>query len=727
MPKFTQDEQEKASALLDSLKAREDNYQNALYYVARDFDGFAPDIDRQAAENEITKRIRDDIHNEPDKRQTLFKAYGEGNMASRAKIEMAYAVYRGMPFDRLLSNTPEAVQERQNLAADFHNTFDRDFSLPEKEQAAKAEKAGRELGKMVQFYNKYTKDLYEMGNLGEDQNIVDNYEKLQFMEGVQLIYIDTATLSDTEKKGFKKETGQSLNKGDRHFFDEGAQGIYTVNDTVSAANKRVEFLNSSIKSMENGGEMIPGKDEAARTEAAANQNYLHQLLNQRYQMAAEKGKYPDVQIGNLQGWAIDLQGWSTFEANSSELNQDDKTRFLEAAYHNALPGSKSQNIYNEVPTYGAGGIKLNEDAIKDIGIRIDQDENEASEQRSYSGAQHTAGNMSDNDFFDDIPSPEQEMQHENSQAAVENEQPEAQEVPLDDDRQPGVQAISLDEDEEPKVQEQAPEKKPGMIDGKEALFVDLHQGEYTDTKEVLKPSAKDFSYKDMKALMNGSTAKPVLNLYSSTIHQMLAGNQQSEALRKQAGLNELDLVYIDGVSARDFYKAQGKDLGNPTHINSIRADIMKNMAEGHHISVATLRNGTGNIPQIADIKEVSIDFQAQDLQERQSHGAFRRFFDFGPFKIETQKDKLEERKDHLGETAYTQKMKDHIVGSFNRTLEKKLQEGNSRSAAEKKENKISYQELNEREKAVAVSRKQGQEDIKEADIIRPTENKKHKI
>lgn len=109
------------------------------------------------------------------------------------------------------------------------------------------------------------------------------------------------------------------------------------------------------------------------------------------------------------------------------------------------------------------------------------------------------------------------------------------------------------------------------------------------------------------------------------------GGSTAEKDRAELGLDELDMVYIDGKSAKEKYAGMSE--------SDIKDHVMDDLCSGEHrVEMATLlkeKDGTFRV----NVSSVKPNLHALDEIDKGQRSAARRFFDFGATKIETRADK----------------------------------------------------------------------------------------
>lgn len=101
--------------------------------------------------------------------------------------------------------------------------------------------------------------------------------------------------------------------------------------------------------------------------------------------------------------------------------------------------------------------------------------------------------------------------------------------------------------------------------------------------------------------------------------------------REALGLSELDMIYIDGKSAKEKYTGMSE--------RDIKNQVMGDLCSGEHrVEIASLlkeKDGTFRV----NVSSVKPNLHALDEIDKGQRSAARRFFDFGATKIETRADK----------------------------------------------------------------------------------------
>lgn len=104
------------------------------------------------------------------------------------------------------------------------------------------------------------------------------------------------------------------------------------------------------------------------------------------------------------------------------------------------------------------------------------------------------------------------------------------------------------------------------------------------------------------------------------------------------GLDVLDLIHVDGLPARERYGNKYANLSEWEQNRMIKAEVMGAIMEGQRVDAVTLELGAnGRLKSVPHTLEA--DLHAYDqMEKRNEHSAFRRFFDRGPGKIQTKAD-----------------------------------------------------------------------------------------
>lgn len=117
------------------------------------------------------------------------------------------------------------------------------------------------------------------------------------------------------------------------------------------------------------------------------------------------------------------------------------------------------------------------------------------------------------------------------------------------------------------------------------------------------------------------------------------------------GLDVLDLIHVDGLPARERYGNKYANLSEWEQNRMIKAEVMGAVMEGQRVDAVTLEmRADGKLRPVAHTLEA--DLHAYDqMEKRNEHSAFRRFFDRGPGKIQTKADIVDRknREDRQGE------------------------------------------------------------------------------
>lgn len=135
----------------------------------------------------------------------------------------------------------------------------------------------------------------------------------------------------------------------------------------------------------------------------------------------------------------------------------------------------------------------------------------------------------------------------------------------------------------------------------------------------------------------------VKDAYDSTFGAVYNGHSAIQRM-EELGVNQLDLIYIDGISAAERFggRYQNLNLDQVQMANRVKLDVMRAVMEGsHHIDLVTLdMDQQGNI--VPNARGVKVDLHGFDQMERQNeHGRLRRLFNRGPFKIKTRADQAD--------------------------------------------------------------------------------------
>lgn len=136
--------------------------------------------------------------------------------------------------------------------------------------------------------------------------------------------------------------------------------------------------------------------------------------------------------------------------------------------------------------------------------------------------------------------------------------------------------------------------------------------------------------------------KGMLNrVYGDVVGYSLEYNQKT--VRKELGIRESDMVFIDGRSAYELYGEKYSRLPLEEQEKQIRCEVAAAAIEGRHrIEVGTLHIGSDGEYKVM-LSPVEFNMHAMDVREKRSnYSALRRLFDFGPFKIKTTADRQDE-------------------------------------------------------------------------------------
>lgn len=115
------------------------------------------------------------------------------------------------------------------------------------------------------------------------------------------------------------------------------------------------------------------------------------------------------------------------------------------------------------------------------------------------------------------------------------------------------------------------------------------------------------------------------------------------AAMHEMGMDVLDLIHVDGLSARERYGNKYSNLSEWEQNKMIKAEVMGAIMEGQRVDAVTLEQGTtGKMQAVTHTLEA--DLHAYDqMEKRNEHSGFRRFFDRGPGKIQTKADNIDRK------------------------------------------------------------------------------------
>lgn len=124
--------------------------------------------------------------------------------------------------------------------------------------------------------------------------------------------------------------------------------------------------------------------------------------------------------------------------------------------------------------------------------------------------------------------------------------------------------------------------------------------------------------------------------YGSTVGYIYESDLQ-KGYMKELGVDEFDLVMVDGVSVRETCKKQNL----PTDPKAMKQFVMDSMMSGEHRVEASMIGMNKHGAYQVSIVGMQPDMHAFDLEQKEAHSKARRFFDFGATKIETVADKAD--------------------------------------------------------------------------------------
>ena len=111
----------------------------------------------------------------------------------------------------------------------------------------------------------------------------------------------------------------------------------------------------------------------------------------------------------------------------------------------------------------------------------------------------------------------------------------------------------------------------------------------------------------------------------------------------EMGVDALDLIHVDGLSARERYGNKYANLSEWEQNKMIKAEVMGAIMDGQRVDAVTLGLGAGGRMQ-AVTHTLEADLHAYDQMEKRSeHSGFRRLFDWGPGKIRTKADNVDRK------------------------------------------------------------------------------------
>ena len=111
----------------------------------------------------------------------------------------------------------------------------------------------------------------------------------------------------------------------------------------------------------------------------------------------------------------------------------------------------------------------------------------------------------------------------------------------------------------------------------------------------------------------------------------------------EMGVDALDLIHVDGLSARERYGNKYANLSEWEQNKMIKAEVMGAIMDGQRVDAVTLGLGArGRMQAVTHTLEA--DLHAYDQMEKRSeHSGFRRLFDWGPGKIRTKADNVDRK------------------------------------------------------------------------------------
>lgn len=369
MPLYTKKQQEDAMHNHGLALQYENEYQDGMFYILRDFDGLSDTLDKETVISTIKERTRQDKSSgkvDKEKMQTPFIAYSE-HPNQRATIELLYLVYRGMPLKRALSNDPKAMKERFSYAADFHDIFDRKKNLPADQLEEHAKRAGAEAAKMTKFFGAYVKRLHEMGNLSSDANLLNNYQELKMLSQANLFSHSADAFNAAEKEGFEKELGMPLeNQIDNSTnppkvtpgFFNAETGINTITTISFMAAQRLNYIQSDeVQKQVN--------NDSPDLDKCQSQSVYRAILDNMYNLAAKDGSY--IKLGtDVIGQIQKSPEFFETEEHKEIINKTNEEDVNQALYTSALPDGKSVSVLN-MPAH---------DSNKEIYLELKYDESQ---------------------------------------------------------------------------------------------------------------------------------------------------------------------------------------------------------------------------------------------------------------------------------------------------------------------------------------------------------------
>ena len=108
--------------------------------------------------------------------------------------------------------------------------------------------------------------------------------------------------------------------------------------------------------------------------------------------------------------------------------------------------------------------------------------------------------------------------------------------------------------------------------------------------------------------------------------------------QKQIGIDEMDLIFVDGMSANEFLSRRFP--GRAMNEAQKKQQLLLSLQEGGHLLEAGSYQPNGRGEDVVQLTPVRLDLHGMDKAEKRAkHSAIRRLFDFGPFKIKTTADR----------------------------------------------------------------------------------------
>lgn len=203
-----------------------------------------------------------------------------------------------------------------------------------------------------------------------------------------------------------------------------------------------------------------------------------------------------------------------------------------------------------------------------------------------------------------------------------------------------------------------------MVGDGECVAADLSLELYSSFKNRIEGRAEDSRlrfalapengnlYGLQRQLAGGSLTKEMKNnaaaAFDASLSTLYRANQPVTTMQ-ELGTDALDLIHVDGLSARERYGNKYADLSEWEQNKMMKAEVMGAIMEGRKVDAVTMELGPrGRMRAVSHTLEV--DLHAYDqMEKRKEHGPIRRLFDWGPGKIRTRADNIDRRNERDGD------------------------------------------------------------------------------